>query len=343
MTNPFLGPVVVDIAGLCLTSEDEALLANPWVGGVILFKRNYQNRYQLAELVSAIRRINFSLLIAVDHEGGRVQRFRSDFTRIPPMQALGREFRHSPEIGLRRAQDIGWLLASELIAAGLDISFTPVIDVDDHVSDVIGDRSFAADADTVSLIGSAFIRGVHEAGMAVTGKHFPGHGGVKADSHLELPVDPRSLSELESCDLKPFIQLLPELDALMPAHILFPNVDSKPVGFSSWWLKTYLRDKLGYRGVVFSDDLSMAGAVGIGSYGERAMAAFDAGCSAILVCNDRAGALEVLDVVERRYSKVFASQLESMRARKAVAWSSLEASPRWRNTQESCGKMLAVT
>lgn len=336
MTNLFLGPVVVDIAGFTLSPEDEALLANPWVGGVILFKRNYQHRAQLIELVSAIHRINTSMLIAVDHEGGRVQRFKSEFTRIPPMQALGREYCKSPEAGLCLAQDIGWLLASELIATGVDISFAPVIDVDDNLSDIIGDRSFAADADTVSLIGSAFIKGMHEAGMAVTGKHFPGHGGIRADSHLELPVDPRSMSELVSRDLKPFIQLLPELDAIMPAHILFPSIDAKPVGFSPWWLKTFLRDQLGYSGVVFSDDLSMGGAVSTGSYGERAVAALDAGCSAILVCNNRAGALDVLDVLERHYDKVIASQLERMRATKLVTWGSLEVSSRWQQAREFC-------
>ena len=327
-----MGPVIIDVAGQSLTSADKQLLADPWVGGIILFTRNYRDPDQLQALVADIRSVNNALIVAVDHEGGRVQRFKEGFTQIPAMQKLGAAVRNHRDDGLRAACDIAWLLAAELIACGVDISFAPVIDVDDVVSDIIGDRSFSASAEQVSTIAEAFIEGMHQAGMAATGKHFPGHGGVKADSHLELPVDKRTLAELEARDLIPFCQLAGSLDALMPAHILFSSIDGEPVGFSTWWLKTYLRKTMGYKGVIFSDDLSMEGAVAVGSYSARALKAIEAGCSSVLVCNNREGAVEVIESLKLRYKRPINSGLQAMSAKKKYTPHGLRQMQRWQST-----------
>jgi len=330
MGKKYLGPVVVDIEGLTLTDEDKKMLANPWVGGIILFGRNYKDRQQLEKLVQGIRGVNSALIVAVDHEGGRVQRFRSGFSRIPAMQQLGVVFRGDSERGLALTKSVGWLLAAELLASGLDISFAPVLDVDCGLSDIIGDRSFGQNPEDVTLLAAAFMDGMHEAGMATTGKHFPGHGGIKEDSHLELPVDDRTLDELEQRDIGPFRSLLSRTNALMPAHIQFPRIDALPVGFSAWWLKEYLRQKLGFKGVIFSDDLSMEGAVGMGGYGDRAIKALQAGCNAVLVCNNRKGALEVVECLHRSFDSVVVSGLESMRAQQSGSWDHLQQGARWR-------------
>ncbi|WP_185230554.1 beta-N-acetylhexosaminidase [Teredinibacter franksiae] len=333
-TETTLGPVVIDIAGTFLDDSDKELLSNPWVGGVILFTRNYSSVIQLQALTSAIKAINANLIIAVDHEGGRVQRFREGFTRIPTMQSVGNRFLIDAVEGLRCAREAGWLMAAELIASGLDISFAPVLDVDESLSDIIGDRSFGVSPNVVVQVARAFMAGMKEAGMANTGKHFPGHGGVRADSHLELPVDSRELKALESRDIVPFKALGAELDALMPAHILFPAIDAEPVGFSSWWIRQYLRQELQFKGVVFSDDLSMEGATGAGGYGSRALAALSAGCDAILVCNNRDGVLEVLHTLSTSLDKVPASRLESMSANVTQEWGALRQSERWNGARE---------
>ncbi|TVZ39173.1 beta-N-acetylhexosaminidase [Alteromonadaceae bacterium 2753L.S.0a.02] len=327
MTNS-LGPVVLDVAGTSLSSEDELLLKNPWVGGLILFSRNYQKREQLCDLVASIKAINPKLLVCVDHEGGRVQRFREGFTRIPAMQYLGKLYAEDQTAALHAAQEVAWLMCAELIACGLDVSFAPVLDIDESFSDIIGDRSFSCDPAVTMALAEAFIAGMHDAGMAATGKHFPGHGGVKADSHLELPVDSRSFTELENSDLVPFQALCSDLEGLMPAHILFPNVDTSPVGFSSYWLREILRKKLGFDGVIFSDDLSMEGAIVAGTFGERAIAALEAGCSSVLVCNNRSGALEVLEALAQYYPQPPESRLETMLARSNLSWHALESSSR---------------
>jgi len=336
MHKNLLGPVILDVAGLALSENDKQLLANPWVGGVILFSRNYSDQDQLRSLVSELRESRPGILVAVDHEGGRVQRFRSGFTRIPPMQTLERLFLGDAEEGLICARDVGWLLASELLAFGIDISFAPVMDVDRDLSSIIGDRSFSADPAIVTRLVDAFIDGMHEAGMAVTGKHFPGHGGIKGDSHLELPVDTREMSELLQRDLVPFKQLISKLDGIMPAHILFPAIDKHPVGFSRWWLKNYLRDELGYRGIVFSDDLSMEGAVGAGGYGERALAALSAGCDSVLICNNREGAESALAYLSSSCKDIVTAPLERMAGRQKPDWSCLTSSERWQKTQQLC-------
>lgn len=291
--------LMLDVAGTGLDAEDRDLLAHPAVGGLIFFARNYEAPAQLKELVEAARRINPQLLIAVDQEGGRVQRFREGFTRLPPMSALARQAGRDPEGAERAARELGRLMADELLQIGVDISFAPVLDLDYGVSEVIGDRSFGADPDQVIRLAGAWIAGMKTAGMAATGKHFPGHGAVAADSHTELPVDRRSLEEIRAADLKPFRALAGELAGIMPAHVVYERVAPEPAGFSPFWLRDVLREELGFRGVIFSDDLAMAGAAAAGGYPERAEAALEAGCDMVLVCNDRQGAVQVAENLER--------------------------------------------
>jgi beta-N-acetylhexosaminidase len=297
-----LGPVMLDLEGQRPTPEERRLLARPEVGGVILFARNVEDADQVQALCGELRALRPDLLLAIDQEGGRVQRLRQGVTRLPPMGRLGRDFAAQPEVTLRLCQDAGWLLGMEMAACGLDITFAPVLDLDDGTSSVIGDRSFAADPQAVAAMGAAFVRGLHEAGMPAVGKHFPGHGGVVADSHLELPVDERPLATLRDHDLKPFADIAPRLDGMMPAHVVYPDFDPRPAGFSPAWLGM-LRESLGFKGVIFSDDLSMAGAASAGTPAERALAALAAGCDMLLVCNDRAAALEVLDACHGRMTR----------------------------------------
>lgn len=325
------GPVILDIESTRLSEADAQLLKRPEVGGVILFSRNYESLGQLNELTSAIKALRRELVIAVDHEGGRVQRFKEGFTRIPPMQAFGRYYQHDSAAALAAARETGWLLASELIAAGIDFSFAPVLDVDDCVSDIIGDRSFSSDPELVVELGGALIDGMHDAGMATTGKHFPGHGGVKADSHLELPCDPRSMDELLARDMLPFAKLLPKLDAIMPAHIVFSAVDPLPVGFSPYWVKSLLKQAWGFNGIVFSDDLTMEGAATVGGYARRAELALAAGCDVILVCNNRPAALETVDYVASVANSPRSCGLEKMRAAEPLDANALRESARWKN------------
>ncbi|MAO60729.1 MAG: beta-N-acetylhexosaminidase [Alcanivorax sp.] len=295
-TQPLL---MLDLAGLTPDQEEKELLRHPAVGGLILFSRNYQEPDQLHQLVRAVRAERPELLIAVDQEGGRVQRFRTEFTRLPPMATLGRYHDRDPE-GARQAADLlGELMADELRAFDLDISFAPVLDLDYGHSSVIGDRSFHADPDRVTTLAGAFLDGMARAGMAATGKHFPGHGHVAADSHLELPEDPRDRDALAP-DLAPFRALAGRLEGIMPAHVRYPAVAPEPAGFSAHWLGRVLRGECGYRGVIFSDDLAMAGAAAAGDYPQRAEAALTAGCDMVLVCNDRPGAVAVLEWLEGR-------------------------------------------
>lgn len=296
-TQPLL---MLDLEGLAVTPEEQELLRHPAVGGLILFSRNYQEPDQLYELVHRVREIRPDLLIAVDQEGGRVQRFRTEFTSLPPMAALGRYHGRDPQAARHAADLLGELMADELRAFDIDISFAPVLDLDFGTSSVIGDRSFNADPQAVTELAGAFIDGMARAGMAATGKHFPGHGHVAADSHLELPEDPRSWEQLQD-DLVPFKALAPRLDGIMPAHVRYQAVDAEPAGFSRHWLGKVLRGDCGYRGVIFSDDLGMAGAAGAGDFAQRAQAALGAGCDMVLVCNDRAGAVAVAQWLEGRH------------------------------------------
>ena len=278
-------------------------------------------------MVAEIRACSKSLLVAVDQEGGRVQRLREGFTAIPSMQAIGNLIARSPEEGLGLSKDLGWLMASEVIACGLDLSFAPVLDVDRDTSSIIGDRSFSDQPEIVISAAEAFIKGMHDAGMAATGKHFPGHGGIVADSHLEAPVDDRSWNTLYARDIQPFAKLSKMLDAVMPAHITFPSVDPGSVGFSSFWLNDVLRGKLGFEGIIFSDDLTMKGADIAGGYVDKAKLALKAGCDMILVCNCPQGAVEVLSYMESANISQ-SSKLASMVAKRSISWSDLEGSPR---------------
>lgn len=282
-----LGPVMLDVAGLQLTDEERIRLQHPQVGGVILFRRNFESREQVAALIAEIKAVRDpALLVAVDHEGGRVQRFLEGFTRLPPMQVLGELAERDPQAAITMAEQVGEVLAVELRAIGVDLSFTPVLDLDWGHSAIIGNRAFHANPDRVTTLAAALIRGLEAGGMSACGKHFPGHGWVEADSHHAIPVDERDYATIEAADLKPFQALAQAgLHSVMPAHVVYPQIDSAPAGFSTFWLQTVLRDRLGFEGVIFSDDLCMEGAAGVGGIFERAHAAFNAGCDMALVCN----------------------------------------------------------
>lgn len=304
-------PLIIDVAGSALSDAERQRLAHPLVGGVVLFARNWRTRAQLLELTAAIKAVRADLLICVDHEGGRVQRFKTDgFTHVPPMRALGALWRDDGKgqqqregSGALRAIDAataaGYVLGAELRACGVDFSFTPVLDLDYGVSGVIGDRALDRDPRVVALLARALMLGLRQAGMSNCGKHFPGHGFVKADSHTELPIDRRSLKAILQDDAAPYPWLSTVLAGVMPAHVVYPRVDSRPAGFSRRWLQDILRARLGFVGAVFSDDLSMEGARRIDgrlvSHAEAAVAALDAGCDLVLLCNQSLGAGAAVD------------------------------------------------
>jgi beta-N-acetylhexosaminidase len=294
--NEDLGPVMLDLAGLELSAAEGEILRHPLVGGVILFSRNYRSPRQLCDLTAAVRGVRKpELLIAVDHEGGRVQRFRDGFSSLPAMRRLGEAWDRDRAGACVAARDIAYVLASELLACGVDFSFTPVLDVDFGASGVIGDRAFHSDPAAIAQLSAALIAGLREAGMASVGKHFPGHGHVRADSHLAVPVDERSYAEIEAADLVPYKKLIGHgLSAVMPAHVIYPKVDAHPAGFSSRWLQQILRADLGFDGMIFSDDLSMEGASVAGGVVERGAAALAAGCDMVLLCNAPGAAAELL-------------------------------------------------
>jgi beta-N-acetylhexosaminidase len=312
-----IGPVMLDVAGTELTPDDGARLRHPLAGGVILFARNYESPRQLAELTAAIHVLRSPpLLVAVDHEGGRVQRFRDGFTRIPAMRDLGRIWDEHPKRARHLAQQAGYVLAAELRACGVDFSFTPVLDVDFGASSVIGDRAFHSDPQAIAELAHGLLQGMRQAGMQTVGKHFPGHGFVRADSHLEIPVDERSYTDIELCDLIPFRRMVNYgLTAVMPAHVIYPRVDKYPAGFSAIWLKKILRGELGFEGCIFSDDLSMEGAAVAGGIVQRAEAALNAGCDMVLVCNKPASADELLAGLHWEMPAASMARLAHMRGR----------------------------
>jgi beta-N-acetylhexosaminidase len=291
-----LGPLMVDIAGTELTRDDVQVLSHPLVGSVILFSRNYRDAAQVSSLTAAIRAVRApSLLVAVDHEGGRVQRFRDGFTRLPPARSLGRRYDEDRREGLSLAKAAGWLMASELRAVGVDFSFAPCVDLDYGVSEIIGDRAFHRDPDAVGALAVAYMAGMREAGMAATAKHFPGHGAVFADSHVAVAQDRRNFVDLEP-DIRPYRLLIENnLAGVMGAHVVFPAVDPLPASLSQRWISGVLRGDLGFHGCVFADDLTMAGAAAFGGVIERAELAFAAGCDVLPICNDRQAVKSVLN------------------------------------------------
>ncbi|MDE0843032.1 beta-N-acetylhexosaminidase [Psychrobacter pacificensis] len=285
------GVLMIDIDNTALTAEDVSLIKQAQIGGVILFGRNVADAAQVRALCDDIRYHNPDILIGVDQEGGRVARLREGFTPLPAMGRLGELFNHDPSRALSCAYDCGYLMAAEVMAVGIDLSFAPVLDRD-GISQVIGDRSFHQEPQAIVALATQFMRGMKAAGMATTGKHFPGHGAIAPDSHVSEAIDTRSLDEIINSDMQPFAQTLSLLDALMPAHVIFSQVDNKPAGFSKVWLKDIIRDQLAFDGVLFSDDLSMAGAKAAGDVSARVKAAIEAGCDIALVCNDRVAAHE---------------------------------------------------
>ncbi|NHC03636.1 beta-N-acetylhexosaminidase [Acinetobacter sp. 187] len=291
-----IGALMLDIAGTHLTQEDIQLLQAPQVGGVILFSRNIESPQQVRALTDHMRQVRPDLLIAVDQEGGRVQRLKNGFTLLPAMGKFGQLYLTDPERALKLAEQCGWLMATEVLAVGIDFSFAPVLDIN-AISDVIGDRAFATNVQDIIPLASAFMRGMKRAGMANTGKHFPGHGSVKADSHVAAAVDPRSYDEIYKNDMQSFIQLQPQLDALMPAHVIYENVDPNPAGFSPYWIQKVLRQEMQFDGVLFSDDLTMQAACVAGGADARIKAALAAGCDMGLVCNQREAACLALDAI----------------------------------------------
>ena len=293
------GPVILDVAGLQLDETDRRRLLHPLVGGIILFARNFESSAQLKELTAQIRALRTpELLICVDHEGGRVQRFREGFTAIPPMHTLGKLWDADPAQAVRSAESVGHVIGAELAAHGVDVSFTPVLDLDYGASSVIGDRAFHSLPDVVGALGAALVRGLSSAGMGAVGKHFPGHGYASADSHLAIPSDDRSLEEIVARDVAPYRPAIAAgLAGVMPAHVVYTQVSPDPAGFSEFWLKKMLRGQLGFDGVIFSDDLSMEGASGAGGVKDRALAALSAGCDLVLICNAPAAADELLETL----------------------------------------------
>jgi len=330
-----LGPVMLDLEGLVLNERERRLLQQPQVGGVILFSRNFESRSQLHELVTEIRQLRQPpLLVAVDHEGGRVQRFREGFSPIPAMARLGGLYQRHPKAALQSAEQIGWLLAAELRAEGIDVSFTPVLDLGRGISGVIGDRAFHADPEVIARLAAALMAGMKRAGMVAVGKHFPGHGMVKEDSHLARPVDPRPLAELMLEDLVPFERMIGQgLAAMMPAHVVYPNVDQHPAGFSAFWLQQVLRKELRFQGVIFSDDLSMEAAAAYGDYPQRAQAALQAGCDMVLVCNQPQAAEAVVAALKGYENPASQARLVRLHGRGAFEGEALRESEEWQQAQ----------
>ncbi|MDP1739914.1 beta-N-acetylhexosaminidase [Polaromonas sp.] len=337
-------PLIIDIAGLNLSKADRQRLKNPLTGGIILFARNWENRAQLTALCAQIKKIRKDLLICVDHEGGRVQRFKTDgFTHLPPMRTLGQLWLKDAMAATNAATACGYVLGAELRACGVDFSYTPVLDLDYGESSVIGDRAFARDPRIVGLLAKSLMHGLLQSGMANCGKHFPGHGFVKADSHTDIPVDKRSLKAILADDAAPYDWLNTTLTSVMPAHVIYPKVDARPAGFSEKWLTYILRGQLGFGGAIFSDDLSMAGARLLDgkqvSYTQAAVAALNAGCDMVLLCNQSVDGGEAVDELLNGMAEALLKQqweaLESSEARRldllpttpAIAWDDLMLHP----------------
>ncbi len=337
-----LGPVMLDLEGPDLLPEEVELLKHPAVGGVILFSRNYaDDSDRLANLCRDIHASRQTkLLIAVDHEGGRVQRFRQGFTEVPAMAAIGAVWSVDEQRARKLAEQAGWVLASELRSHGVDFSFAPVADLGKSVSSVIGTRAFHRDPKVASALAQACVRGLHAAGMPAIAKHFPGHGSVAADSHVDLPVDDRDWLTIEQEDLLPFRALSSSVEAMMPAHVVYPQVDpAYPAGFSKQWLQNILRNHIGFAGAIISDDLSMVGAASLGDYPARADAALNAGCDLLLVCNHREGAEAVLDHLRDHKSPVSDARLMRLHGRGGSSLQALRATTKWQEAVAALGEL----
>ncbi len=326
-----LGSVMMDLRGTTLADDEKALLLHPLVGGVIYFSRNYESPEQIALLSKEIHSLREPrLLIAVDHEGGRVQRFQDGFTRLPALQLIGERYDKDKQAGLRLAEKVGWLMAIELRAVDIDFSFAPVLDICKGVSQVIGDRSFHRDPECVAELSKAYMHGMRHAGMAAVGKHFPGHGSVKEDSHLAIPFDGRRFEDIQMDDMVPFEQLIHAgLKAIMPAHVIYSEVDDKPAGFSSVWLGNILREQLKFQGVIFSDDINMAGAKAVGDYITRAHCALEAGCDMVLMCNNQSAAIEVLNKLKKEPDPASQGRLVSMHGKNEFDSTELKNDEAW--------------
>jgi beta-N-acetylhexosaminidase len=340
-----LGPLMIDLAGTAVTAEERELLHHPLVGGVILFARNYVNPAQLSALVEQVHAERAPpLIVAVDQEGGRVQRFREGFSRLPPARRIGHEYDLDPNAGVALARSMGWLMAAELRAHGVDISFAPDVDLDLGVSEVIGDRAFHKSPEAVAQLALAWMHGMRDAGMAATAKHFPGHGAVVADSHLALPVDRRPLVDLTG-ELVPYRRLIANgLPAVMVAHVLFSAVDQAPASLSSLWIRDVLRGELRFQGVVFADDLSMGGAAA--AYGDiltRARQALAAGCDMLPVCNNRPSVIELLDRLDCEPQPASSLRLVRLHGRTLpMNRTELAATPEWASARARLARVSAA-
>jgi len=325
------GPLMLDLEGTELTSTERETLLHPAAGGVILFSRNFKSPAQVCRLISEIHELrNPALLIAVDQEGGRVQRFQEGFTRLPPAAWFGKLYETDKKHAHDVTRETGWLMATELRSVGVDFSFAPVLDLGGELSQVIGDRAFSSKSAVIAELAQAWRLGANEAGMATVGKHFPGHGGVREDSHHELPVDRRSMDEIMT-DLLPFDRMIHYgLEAIMPAHVIYEQVDPGLAGFSSYWLKDVLRGRFRFQGAIFSDDLSMAAADSAGGYGDRALTALEAGCDMVLVCNNPDGAAQVLEALKTYKDPVAQMRLMRMHGHSAITRDEMHLNPRWK-------------
>ena len=332
-----LGPLMADVAGTDLDAGDRDVLRHPQMGGVILFSRNFADAQQLRALCDEIHALRTPpLIVAVDQEGGRVQRFREGFTLLPPARLFGRLHDRDPKEAERVTELSAWLMAVELRASGVDLSFAPVVDLDYSVSGVIGDRALHGDAEVVGNLARAWVLGMRRAGMAACAKHFPGHGAVEGDSHHMLPVDRRSLDEIRRKDLKPYQRLIRlELAAVMMAHVVYPALDDAPASLSRRWIEDELRGVLGFKGAVFCDDLSMRGAEQAGDYLERARGAGAAGCDMLPVCNNRAGVEAILEGLEAEVQPLSQWRLAKLHGRDGLAWDALQKSAEWQHARHA--------
>ncbi|HED35349.1 MAG TPA: beta-N-acetylhexosaminidase [Gammaproteobacteria bacterium] len=338
------GPVMLDLVGVSITPQEREMLLHPQTGGVILFTRNYESPEQIASLICEIHSLRSPhLLVAVDHEGGRVQRFRDGFTHIPPAALYARGYDKDKKQAKLLARECGWLMAAECRAVGIDISFAPVLDIGKGVSGVIGDRAFHSKPEMIAELAHEYMSGMREAGMSATGKHFPGHGSVKEDSHTAQPVDERDLSDILMEDVVPFERMIHYgLAAVMPAHVVYPAVDDKPAGYSRVWLQQILRQQLNFQGMIFSDDLSMQAAGVAGDFASRAELALQAGCDMVLVCNHTDAASQVLQSLENYSNPASQARLIRMHGRGNIDRQALMASAQWKSVVEKV-KLLGDT